>query len=179
MTAICPHVVLVVAGAIRRGGGVVVDPRTAGGRGGDQLFGVVFTALLLAMLGRVVQLQAWPDPRLAEAVAVRVAQASSPGVRGDVRDRRGRPLAVSYFGRRAFVDPALMPMDPEGFAEALHRISSATGVAIDEVVQRVVPRVDANAARLAELGHDPMDPGVRRQLHRISGLSRMCRWVMF
>lgn len=160
--------------AVRRGGGgVAVDSRTAGRSGWVvRLFGLLFTALLLAMLGRVVQLQAWPDPRLAEAVAVRVAQASSPGVRGDVRDRRGRPLAVSYFGRRAFVDPALMPMDPEGFAEALHRISAATGVPLVDVVQRVVPRVDANAARLAELGHDPMDPGVRRQLHRLSGLSR-------
>jgi len=155
------------------GTGVPVDPWTAGRSGLiAKLFGVVLTLLLLAMLGRVVQLQAWPDPRLADAVAERVAMASSPGVRGDVRDRRGRPLAVSYFGRRAFVDPALMPMDPAGFAEALHQISAATGVPLEHVVERVVPRVDANAARLSELGFDPTDPKLRRQLHRLSGLSR-------
>lgn len=108
------------------------------------LLGVGF----VVMLGRVAQLQIRPSEQLQAAMSQRVTTVREPGARGDLIDRRGRPLAVTHFGRRVFVDPVNFP-DPPG--EAFRTLSETTGIPIEKVAERLVPALDKNG----RLRNDP------------------------
>ncbi|MEO1236382.1 MAG: penicillin-binding protein 2 [Planctomycetota bacterium] len=74
------------------------------------------TVVLLALLGRVYQLQQHPAPRVAAMVDSQISTTELSARRGALVDRRGRPLAVTRVAHRLFVDPDLIE-DPGTFSE--------------------------------------------------------------
>ncbi|MBC7834948.1 MAG: hypothetical protein H7Y88_07585, partial [Phycisphaerales bacterium] len=101
-------------------------------------------ALVVLML-RVVQLQIRPSGRLAQHIDERATTAPEPGVRGDILDRRGRLLAGSRFGHRVFIDPVQFPMPPD---ESMQRLADASGIAIEVIAQKLIPKIAENERRL-------------------------------
>ncbi|MBC7772792.1 MAG: penicillin-binding protein 2 [Pyrinomonadaceae bacterium] len=97
--------------------------------------------LLTVMLGRVVQLQMRPSEQLQAVRDDRVSKVDIPGVRGDILDRRGRPLAITRFGHRIFVDPLRLPKDVGPVFEKLAVLSA---LPMDKVVERLIPALDKN-----------------------------------
>lgn len=105
---------------------------------------IVVIACLVIVVGRVVQLQTRPSDGLARFMDTRTTRHSEPGVRGDLRDRRGRLLASTRFGKRVFIDPTRFPVPPDQHLAAL---ADAMGLPMDQVAQRVVPRIADNLRR--------------------------------
>lgn len=97
--------------------------------------------LLSVMLGRVVQLQTNPSEQLQAVRDDRVSKVSIPGVRGDILDRRGRPLAITRFGHRIFVDPLRLPKD---IGPVFQKLAELSGLPMEKVVERLVPALDKN-----------------------------------
>jgi cell division protein FtsI (penicillin-binding protein 3) len=85
---------------------------------------VTLTLALIALLGRVVQLQTHPPAPIAERTGDRLTQAPILAKRGSLLDRVGRPLAITKLGYRLFADPQMIK-DPADFsadvAHAIHR----------------------------------------------------------
>ena len=82
---------------------------------GRVLIGLV-TLVLLGLLVRVGQLQAWPDPRIVARMGVPDSEQTLAARRGTVTDRRGRALATTRVAHRLFVDPRLI-VDRNTFSE--------------------------------------------------------------
>ncbi len=99
---------------------------------------------LFVVVGRVAQLQTRPSEGLARFVDDRTTRHTEPGVRGDLRDRRGRLLASTRFGERIFIDPTRFPMPPDVHMAAL---ADAIGMPMDELAQRLVPKLMSNLRR--------------------------------
>ncbi len=112
--------------------------------------------LLVAMIGRVAQLQFVPSTQLRAHMDDRMTTVPEPAVRGDLLDRRWRLVAGTRFGYRAFVDPVRFPNPP---GEGLARLADALDMPEDRVAERIVPRMAVNQQRaLAALAHQPGDP---------------------
>lgn len=121
-------------------------------------------ALVLAvMLGRVVQLQVAPSNELQATRESRTTTIAIPGVRGDILDRRGRPLAVTRFGRRVFIDPTRLPKD---VGPVFAQLSTVLQMPMDKVVARLVPALDKNDRLLADPAAEKNDEGEPKGLVR-------------
>lgn len=96
------------------------------------------------MLGRVVQLQVAPSPALAAHMGDRISSIREPARRGDIVDRRGRPMAASYFGARCFVDPTHLrtPIDADLIA-----LAGALGLPPEEIAPKILARMAENQRR--------------------------------
>ena len=101
---------------------------------------------LVLVVAQVVRLQVAPPEGLGPFISHRLATVSTEAQRGDILDRRGRPIAVTQSGRRVFVDPTRF--DPT--LENLEHVSGLTGVAIETVADRVITRIVSNERRGAE-----------------------------
>jgi cell division protein FtsI/penicillin-binding protein 2 len=112
---------------------------------------------LSVMLGRVVQLQTRPSAALKAVMDDRVSSKREPGARGDLLDRRWRPLAVTHFGRRAFVDPWNFPNPP---GEAFQKLAGVLGMPVEKVAERLVPAFDKNDALRADTSVARTEAGV-------------------
>ena len=80
--------------------------------------------LLLALGGliyRIVDVQATPDPRILEEVAIPLGEIIVPAPRGTVFDRNGRTIALSLPAATVVSDPRIVE-DPHGAAEGLSEI---------------------------------------------------------
>lgn len=110
---------------------------------------VVFvSAAALVMVARVAQLQVAPGERLQAFIQGRVSNAPEMARRGDVLDRRGRPLAMTRVGQQLFVDPVDFPeKDREA---AMLRLSRASGLSMQEIGEAVCPKIAANERRREE-----------------------------
>ena len=84
-------------------------------RVGRVFIGLIVLAMLI-LLGRVIQLQAFPPQRLAKLVDSQSSRITLQARRGNLLDCRGRVLASTRVARRLFVDPRLIE-DPATFAE--------------------------------------------------------------
>ncbi len=73
------------------------------------------TIALLALLGRVAQLQQRPDARVTAMLDHQASVHTLDARRGMLLDRRGRPLANTRVAYRLFVDPAILD-DPAGLS---------------------------------------------------------------
>ncbi|MFW6059336.1 MAG: peptidoglycan D,D-transpeptidase FtsI family protein [Phycisphaeraceae bacterium] len=119
----------------------------------------VLTLALLALLGRVAQLQAEPDARVAALLEAHTSERTIMARRGALLDRRGRLLAGARVGQRLFVDPQLIDhhsMFPERLAYALDyepvRIAQLIGENIERRYVVIDHRLDdERAARVREL----------------------------
>lgn len=112
--------------------------------------GVVAAAMLsvvmLGLLGRVLQLQLDPSPRVAELLDSQSTIAEVPARRGTLLDRRGRVVAATRMAHRLFVDPLLiverptfsdrvaheLGYDAVEIEKALHRRPDSRFIVIDE-----------------------------------------------
>lgn len=120
-------------------------------------------ALLVLMLARVVQLQTVPGALLASHGGDRVTARTEPGVRGDFRDRRGRPIAMTRFAYRVFIDPVDFPVPAE---DAAAKLADAMDVPFEEIMRRLAPKLAENERNhAAATDNDPWtEPD--RPLHR-------------
>lgn len=148
----------------------------APGERGDRRFAIVgwlatgvLTLLLVVMLGRVVQLQLFPPLTLLEHSPSHARTRSEAPLRGDVLDRRGRPLAVTRFGQRLVVDP----LELKGHADAaIAIIADALGEPGDRFAPRILGAVESNTAREsfnALLAADPANPALPAMREQLAG----------
>lgn len=93
------------------------------------------------VMARVVQLQVRPSERLASFMSDRQTKVSIPAVRGDIVDARGRLLAGTQFGQRAFVDPLRFPNPP---GEAIFAVAKVLGRPPEELAKEIVPAMERN-----------------------------------
>jgi cell division protein FtsI (penicillin-binding protein 3) len=77
---------------------------------------ILITLVLLLLLGRVVQLQTYPQDRLAVKLGSQQSTRHLAGRRGTILDRNGRVLATTRVAKRLFVDPVLI-VDHSSFSE--------------------------------------------------------------
>lgn len=97
---------------------------------------VLISLVLLALLGRVAQLQSKRFDgvqRLAETAGARQSTVDLQARRGALLDRQGRTLAVSRRGYRLFVDPQLID-DPDRFALDLAHAIGDDPARIDQLI---------------------------------------------
>ncbi|MDX2147526.1 MAG: penicillin-binding protein 2 [Planctomycetota bacterium] len=102
---------------------------------------------LLVLLARVAQLQYAPSPELVAQVQSRTSRAIELGIRGDLLDRRDRPMSVTRVGYRLCIDPTRV--DPDRVDEAIIQIAEATESSPDSIGQRLIWAKSENARRAA------------------------------
>ncbi len=141
------------------GGSPPVDAHDALHSAAERINRVTFASvaticvLLGLMFARVVQLQIAPGVLLAAHGGDRVSARPEPGVRGDFVDRRGRPLAVTRFAFRVFIDPVDFSVPPE---PAIEQLADATDIPFEEIMRRLAPKLSENEKTLvAENDDDP------------------------
>ena len=108
---------------------------------------VVIAVLLSATVLRVVQLKVWPDERLAAAAGSQTTRLSEPGRRGDIFDRRGRLIATTTLGYRAFIDPSRLE-DPATIGVDLGVLIDLDPVAVDRAI---TPRLHTQYAPVSDI----------------------------
>ncbi|MBB6431153.1 peptidoglycan D,D-transpeptidase FtsI family protein [Algisphaera agarilytica] len=79
---------------------------------------VLVTIALLALLGRVYQLQQHPSPRIAAMIDTQISTRDLDARRGSLVDRRQRVLATTRVAHRLFIDPDIVE-DPNTFSETV------------------------------------------------------------
>ncbi len=79
---------------------------------------IVLTLMFLGLLGRVYQLQAYPNPQITALKESQIGSAPLAAMRGGLIDRTGRVLAATRVGYRLFCDPAHIE-NPIAFAETI------------------------------------------------------------
>ncbi len=121
---------------------------TTAGRTGLAMSALVIgvSALLIVMLGRVIQLQTAPGERLSQFVEDRVSRRPEVAPRGDLLDRRGRVLAASRTGERLFVDPTRLP---QPYDEVLDRLVTQVGLDRSDAGMRLFGALAKNETRVA------------------------------
>lgn len=129
------------------------------------------TLALTLLLGRVAMLQFAPEPALRRSIQQRVSHREVTAMRGDLVDHRGRLLATTRLGYRAFVDPMELPDPPD---EAIVALSEAAGVSVDALGERIVKFAAVNAAKVSGIPEPraQTDAEVRAELLQ-SVLSRL------
>ncbi|MFK7883429.1 MAG: peptidoglycan D,D-transpeptidase FtsI family protein [Phycisphaerales bacterium] len=122
---------------------------------GVRVFGLL---MLAAVIGRVVQLQAYPDNDLRAAIQARTTGSSIDSVRGDLLDRRGRLLATTRVGWRVVVDPVAVQPYTDRVIVTLAKQLEVSPTEIGLPVMRATSR---NALRIQERGEliETPEPG--------------------
>lgn len=108
---------------------------------------VMLSAALVSVLARVAQLQLAPSERLDGYRSVGSSMTIEPAPRGDLLDRRGRPIATTAFGWRVFADPTRLPVPPDA---AILEIAETLGADPSELGGRILDRLERNERRLAD-----------------------------
>jgi cell division protein FtsI (penicillin-binding protein 3) len=105
------------------------------------------TAAMLAVVGRVTQVQLYPSEDLSRHIVARVGTKKELPLRGDILDRRGRLLAATRTAERVIADPTLIK-DLDTTAVALGK---ALGVPAEEIATKILWAKHENIARQAAL----------------------------
>jgi cell division protein FtsI (penicillin-binding protein 3) len=100
------------------------------------------TLSMLALLGRVVQLQVAPSAELRSQMQARTTRVQEMGVRGDLLDRRGRTLSTTRVGYRVVADPSLIK--PEQLDDVIVKLWRATGGSEDEIGSKLAAAIGRN-----------------------------------
>lgn len=96
----------------------------------------VLVILLLALGGlvyRIIDVQATPDQRILEDIAIPIGEITVPAPRGTVIDRNGRTIALSLPAATVVSDPRIIE-DPHGAAAAL---SEVLGIEASELIGKL------------------------------------------
>jgi len=135
-----------------------IGSRSVMGTQSQRVDAFAFTALgvfligLLAVLGRVAQLQVRPGEDLRPFIQNRISSRPEIGRRGDIIDRRGRVLAATTLGMRVFIDPVTFGK-PDG--AKFEQIAAVVGMDPGDVADRIVTRLEVHRRRLEE-GKSPI-----------------------
>ena len=113
-----------------RAGRTVVPARPPVATARIVLVAGVLVAVVAALVFRVVDLQATPDPRVLDQVRIPLGRVTVSAPRGAVIDRHGRTIALSLPAATVIANPRAIE-DPEAVAAAL---SEAIGVPADELL---------------------------------------------
>jgi cell division protein FtsI (penicillin-binding protein 3) len=114
--------------------------------------------LMLAQLGRVVQLKISDDPRLVQHAGSSFSNRAEPARRGELLDRRGRLIATSTLGYRLFVDPQVVSDLATLPVELAERIG---GDPVD-IDRAILPRRHTRYAVVSELLEDWQVDAIRK-----------------
>ncbi|MCE9592218.1 MAG: hypothetical protein K8S99_17065 [Planctomycetes bacterium] len=99
----------------------------------------IITVGLLALLGRVVELQTRPPKPIAALVDSQTSKIELLGRHGTIRDRFGRPLAIARPGKRLFIDP----MEIDNLNTFPNAVSEKLGYDSMLVSKRMAGRMDS------------------------------------
>ncbi|MFG0284213.1 MAG: peptidoglycan D,D-transpeptidase FtsI family protein [Phycisphaerales bacterium JB039] len=129
------------------------------------------SVLLAVIMVRVIQLQVAPGTPLAQLVSSRTSARPIPTLRGDLVDRRGRPLATTRFGYRLFIDP--VALESEDLDARITRLADALGVEPLQIGESIVTAVAANQARRAAAGSEgaPEPPPLIRHVRLVQRMT--------
>ncbi len=108
---------------------------------------LLLSAAFIAVLVRVAQLQIAPSERLEGYRSVGRSFTVEPAPRGDLLDRRGRPIASTAFGWRVFADPTRLPAPPDA---AILELADTLGMDPGELGGRILDRLERNERRRAD-----------------------------
>jgi len=143
----------------RHGSAKPVDPQASARRvlRVGRVMIVIVSIAFAALIGRVVQLQSHPDPRLAGQVGSQRSARPIPARRGSITDREGRILAATHVAHRLFIDPDIVK-DRNTFSERVGyelnydpvEIELAMAARPDSRYVVVDPRVSADRLAKAE-----------------------------
>jgi cell division protein FtsI (penicillin-binding protein 3) len=103
------------------------------------------TLAMVVFVARVAQLQVAPGERLREHIKPRTTTVREPAIRGDILDRRGRPLAATRVGYRVIIDPTLL--DRTQVDRTIVRIAEAMEVPAEEIANRIAWALSENDRR--------------------------------
>lgn len=109
------------------------------------LLGVM--VLTAGCIVRIVQLKIQPDQRLAAAAGSPFSTRVEPARRGDLLDRRGRIIATTTLGHRAFIDPAMVT-DVATIGVDLQELVGLDAVEID---RRMGPRLHSRFVPVSDI----------------------------
>ncbi|MBI1374964.1 MAG: penicillin-binding protein 2 [Phycisphaera sp.] len=126
----------------------------------------VIVVALLALLGRVLQLQVQPDARILAMVNQRGGTEQLHPRRGALLDRAGRELAVTEVGYKLFVDPGLIK-DPADFPVKLAHAIGDNPARLDMMIDQ---RADSRYVVINDLLTDQQLDSVRKADMRGVGL---------
>ena len=87
---------------------------------------IVLTVMFVGLLGRVYQLQAYPEPADRRAAGLAGRHRELAAMRGGLIDRNGRVLAATRVGYRLFCDPACSSRTAPIFVPRRSRMPLAT-----------------------------------------------------
>lgn len=123
---------------------------------------LLLTASLLfaGLLARVIQLQVAPGAQLTEHIDARASSTNRNPVRGDIRDRRGRIVAATRFGYRAFIDPVVFDNGHAGLN--IVRLAQAIDQPPEDVAARLVRATQHNQQQLTKSTNPDTPPRLRR-----------------
>lgn len=96
----------------------------------------VLVAIVGALVGRLVDLQVTPDPRIVNDVAIPRGEIVVPAPRGEVLDRHGRTIAMSLPAATIYADPRLVD-DPAATAAVLMPVLADHGATAVELTERL------------------------------------------
>ncbi|MCH2134596.1 MAG: penicillin-binding protein 2 [Phycisphaerales bacterium] len=105
---------------------------------------------LLVMTVRVVQLKVAPSQQLVDTMSDPFSTRTSVGRRGDIIDRRGRLLATSTIGWRAFVDPR----ETEDLATIGVRLNQLIGLDAVSTDRRLSTRLQSRFVPVSDILED-------------------------
>ena len=111
---------------------------------------IVIILALVAVLGRVAQLQIAPSPALATHIQPRSTTHTLGATRGDLLDRRGRVLATTRIARRVVIDPTTIEANLD---RAVVGLSSVLSVDPGQLGQQIIGAVLENKRRAAIIKH--------------------------
>ena len=93
-------------------------------------------AVVAAIVGRLVDLQVTPDPRIVNEVAIPLGEIVVPAPRGEILDRHGRTIALSLPAATIYADPRLVE-DPATTAAALMPVLEPSGATVEGLTERL------------------------------------------
>ncbi len=106
-------------------------------------------AMLVIVVLRVGQLQLSPGARLDAMVSERMSATPLPGIRGELRDRRGRLLSATSLGERVFIDPEAVTKPADVIIAKVGEALALDGDNMDMLALRVVDAMEDNSERRA------------------------------
>ncbi len=126
----------------------------------------LISVVLVALLGRVAQLQHRPPAQLADQAGPRQTTNQLLSRRGALLDRKGRRLAVTHVGYRLFVDPQLI----EDFSTFSFYLAQATGDDPARIDRLIAANTDRRYVVVKPLLDDALVQNVRQLNRRAVGL---------
>ncbi|MCH2149388.1 MAG: hypothetical protein MK095_08140, partial [Phycisphaerales bacterium] len=108
---------------------------------------VLIATLISASALRVVQLKLWPDERLAAATGTLESTLREPGRRGDLFDRRGRLIATTTLGYRAYIDP----QEVEDLATIAVDLEQLIGLKALDTDRAIEPRLNTRYVPVSDI----------------------------